>query len=49
MAIQNKDIRKRKIKKSPALLTQSEIIKKLNASTRKSRRYLELLAWKYGK
>lgn len=52
MTMKSKEIRKRKIRKSPALLSQAEIIRRINRTTRKSYKLFELLAWSkdgYGK
>jgi hypothetical protein len=38
--------RKRKNKRSSVLLTQKELIKKVNTSTRNTYKYLDLLVWK---
>lgn len=52
MVMKSKEIKIRKIRKSPAQLSQAEIIKRINNSTRKSYKLFELLAWSrdgYGK
>ena len=52
MTMKMKDIRKRKNRKSPTVLSQAEIIKRINRSTRKSYKLFELLTWSrdgYGK
>lgn len=43
--MKSKENRKRKIRKPQTLLSQAEIIKRINNSTRKSYKLFELLAW----
>ncbi len=43
--MKSKDIRNRKNRKSSKLLSQAEIIRKINNSTRKSYKLFELLIW----
>jgi hypothetical protein len=45
MKMKSKEIRIRKTKKLTTLLSQAEIIKRINNSTRKSYKLFELLAW----
>lgn len=45
MAIQNRDYKKKIVRKTPQLLSQGEIIRKINASTRKSYKLFDLLIW----
>lgn len=52
MTVKRKEFRKQKIRKSPTLLSQSEVIKKINLNTRKSYKLFDLLLWNrdgYGK
>jgi hypothetical protein len=52
MTIKSKDNRKRKIRKTPTIPSQSEVIKRINRNTRKNYKLLDLLIWSrdgYGK
>jgi len=46
MATKTKILKRRKSQKNPAFLSQKEIIKKINESTRNSYKYLEILSAK---